>query len=511
MPQLPVGNLQQSRTTQSGNVRADPNAAAQPFRDIQGIGGGLLSLGEQLNKVQNVWQKAKVTNQYTTARNTRKGEINAILADAEAEPDHTNDQFYRDKLDDIVKQDHEIDDEDVKFIFNSDGELDQDMAGTRLDKLFRGKMIDHQLGEILKAGDMAEEAYVNERDVDGSAVSGQAMRANIKGEYLNSLEISKDGGFLTRAQYEGAVEDTKEWEYNRAIKMAYENPQYVLDNMGEFALEKGQPDQVIKMAKSSMFRQAAIADIAISQKHTDNQAEFSLMVYGDPTIPIAEKLVMVNRAAGLGDLSEGFARDARIYLNSAGRIKSKTNLAEFSKITGLMYDVNATFDSVVIDEKKYLRSVQQIQGLIMGSSRLSNEDRSALQKELNTITKKKIATATGMLTSGRDNQMYKDALEVFKKDVPEALRSHAVRKFFFRTTGVEGLKPKDLEIIAHSVSAQVVNSRRESSQNAFDRAIESQGSLADLREVTLKDGTTGIGLFKNNKFVKGITIVADDD
>lgn len=495
MGRLPVGNLQQSHTTQSGLVRADPNAEAQPFRDVQQIGGGLMGLGEQLNRIQDVWHKAKVTNQYTTARNNRKSELNDIMAKAKEEPDHNMAGFYHDEIERLRSQEVEIEDEDVKLRYNSDSDLEYDLAGTELDSVFRGKMISHQQGQILQDGIDSEDDYVN------AATPEQRMKA--KNDYLERLKASRDSGFMNNKVYIGEVEDTKNWEYKRALKAVDEDPEGALENLDQYKLEGKQKDSVIDMARTVMARNSKIRAIGQLKVHNANEMETTLFVLEDKETSPVEKLDMINDMEIRNEISKEYAVMARRTIKNKAEKEEETYNPTKARIIRMMYAMNSRYDSEG-ESKEYLKGVGNINRRIFGEKGLSKRDRISLQREFDNITKKKYAEATRDLAGEKADKdveyrnLYPDADKFFTDSLPVELVDEAFVQFHKRVDG-RNLDKKEAAKIATEISVTTRIDSSDKIKKAWSFAIENYGNEADMRMEKMKDGSYTIFLYKEGE------------
>ena len=146
---------------------------------------------------------------------------------------------------------------------------------------------------------------------------------------------------------------------------------------------------------------------------------------------------------------------------------------------------------------------------IISTNGLSQKDRLSLQKELNNISKKKTAEATGEL--GRFGaKIYKDANTYFGAQIPAHMKDEALRTFFYRTTGKK-MGAKESTIIMQNVAIEMVHGKRQNVQDAFDFARKQEGGAADLRLEKSKQGVFAVNLYKDGKRVKIVRIVGKED
>jgi len=210
MPQLPIRDPQQSIAVQSTGTPV-PRGSTAGARALQGLGKTLESIGD-------TWLKAKVTNQYTNAKNENESEINQILADAQNEIDHTDEtrQTYLDRLNKVSNKAISIDDSSVKQQFDSNNELFMDESRISIEGMFKQKMIANQRGEILKSGGLSKNNYINAT----SPVKAQ----QIVEDYMDFLKANKETGYLSGPEYSSEVADVLKWDYDRAMSDIGRNP-----------------------------------------------------------------------------------------------------------------------------------------------------------------------------------------------------------------------------------------------------------------------------------------------
>ena len=495
MPQLPTSNLQSTVSTRSSGNRIDPNTFAQAGRDLTAAGSGILSLSEQLGKVQDTWTKAAVTNQYTTARNDRKAAINDILSRAKSEPDHSKGQGYYEELEKYIGEDREIDDEGVKQIYDSESQLDKDLAWTSLNEVFRGKMVRHQQGEMLKDSNGSRDAYIG--------ATGEAERGTIKQLYLDRLKNNKDAGFVDEKIYQSELEEVKDWEYDRAMKMVGDNPRAALEDLDSFGIEdKNKLNNIVNMAKANISRQAKIDEIATLEVQNTNQSVLMDMLLADPTTNMSEKIVMIDKQEMMGDISTTFATKARRFMKSSEVIGQDANHADMAETIRMVYDANMAYEND-FNEVKYLTKIKGIQERIISVNGLTSQDRLALQKKLDLITQKKTSEAAVDLggVGGPETKIYRDANKFFETALPAYMRDEALRNFFYKSADKE-MSATESKVLMQNVSLEIQFGKRKVVQDAFDLARETEGAGADLRLERHKSGVFAVNLYKNGKRVK---------
>jgi len=419
MPRLPVREgSRESLTKQSGGVRQDPNVNSQSGRDMQALGSGIISLADQVAKVQDVWDKARVTSQYTIAKNTRKSELNRLISEAQAEPDHEKSKDYSDQLENFFGTDVQIDDDNVKVLFDSEAQLDKDNAYTKLTEIFRHKMINATREGLVTDGDEAELTY---------KAGNKVIRDATKSQRMDVLKNAKETGMISLDEYKSEVEDIGQWEYNRAMEMITDDPKGVLEMLGKKKFDIKDPKQLLDLsntAKATIKKNDYLMEQKTLEGHVDNQATMSNMIYGavDPEtgadsrgMSIADKLIMINEQDGLGLISEKFAVKARRYLTSVDKKVSVATGHEFARVLRLVSSVNARDEyGGKHPDFTFLKKIGQIQGDVMESN-LPEKDKVSLLNTIATRTAKRQAEAL-IYIGGKEPFVSAD--EFFEENIP---------------------------------------------------------------------------------------------
>lgn len=432
MPDMPIGRgSSQSVTTQSGGARQDPRSAGQAGRDMQAIGGGIISLSDQVRKVDDTWTKARVTNQYTTARNTRKAERNRILENASLEPDHENSQTYVDQLEDTYSTDVEIEDDNVKALYQSETELDKSDTLIKVREMFRNKMVNHTLAGIEVDGAEAEEAYIS-----GTAEG----RADAKKGRMERLKTWRETGFIDDKVYASEVEGMEDWEHSRALRMVGSNPKAVLEMVAKGEFDIKDPKQLLDItntAKATIKRDAYLTELNTHETYTDNQAQLSTLIYGgaDPetgevsAIPLADKIELINKQNGLGLISDDFAIKARRYLTSAQKKTRVRSSFEFARVLRTVSSINARYEdkSDATPDVTYLKNIGLLQSTIMESDSPDADKNSFL----NTIATRTAKGQADALLGIANQSPYAKADEFFGKELP-LFRDQALMEYFLK-------------------------------------------------------------------------------
>lgn len=441
MPKIPGYEGSQSVSTQQG-ARVDPREAGQAAREMQRAGAGLVSLSGELAKTQDAWDKAKSKNQYTIARNDRKGAIAEFMSRVDAETDHTKAQEYAEELEKLRGQEVEFDDDNIRALNASDSDLEFDMAELLVTKAFRGKMTSFERAEIAKDGIDTAEDYASESD--------PVYLMYIKAAYKDRLTAGKEAGYLTDAEYLSEMEGMKDWEYNRALKAIGSDPRAALEMLhnGEFDIKDTEKKMSAEStANAAIKRNAYLSEVVKLETQVANQAELSRTIYGafdpqtgtrtqafDPQTgtdsrgkSISEKITEINRKEGLGEISEKFATKARRYLTGVKKQVSVATGFEFARVLRLVSSANARHEGGIDsgDDIIYMKKIMQIQGDVMDSN-LPDEEKLLLLNTIATRTSKKQAEA---LVSISSEEPYSKADKYFNEHIP-MWRDQAFTEYF---------------------------------------------------------------------------------
>jgi len=431
MPQLPTYDSQASYSTQSVGPRMDRSG-------VKAL-GAMATFGESVSKIADQWLKAEVTGQYTTAKNSRDLQMMQLMEDAENEVDHTKKQDYIDRIEAIRKQEVTINDVDVQAQYDSEKEFSLSKASIEINSAFRQKGIVHQRGQIVVDGKATKKNYLNSRM--------QGERDFHTHQWKNRLESYRDTGFITEAEYQSELEGMAEWEYDRAMGDIGKSPSLFAQRVaaGEYSLGEKDLNELSNIATASAKRQDKIKKITQLETHVQNEGR-SLYGYvdednvyhhgivNDPNMPMSEKLKKLRLSALEGTISKEFSREAISYLTSEEEAASNSSSEKVAMIVRLMYQANEAKEDGG-HAMSYLEKVKKIQLMIADKrSQLTEKDRIRLQKELNTITKKKggeaIQDVKRATVKGTRQKLYQSAIDHFENSLDTHLRDEAFMQYW---------------------------------------------------------------------------------
>lgn len=504
MPRLPVRHSQASLNVTPGQ-RIDPGQASRSGRAMQQIGSQVKGMAAEVQKHEDQWAKARDLTQTTTARNQRDLEMMQLVEDAKNETDYSKLSEYQDKLSEIKSRDYVIDNDDAKAMYQQETDFEFQTGSIKLQSHFKGMMVRHQQVELEKRGRSYKERYI--------AAQSEVERENLKTGWIQDLERNKEAGTIDVAVHSSEVTDIDDWEYERALRDAGEDPEYVVNNIDKYGVDDAkQKKSIVDMAKATMSTNNFKRELAASKMQSVNEGGLNNLIFSDEdSMTLAEKVAHVNELEHMEKISKSYAVTARRVLTDKDRLKVSIKTSEYADTIRLMYDANIRFDADR-DENTYLKSVRNIQERILSSRGISPEDKAKLQGEMDTITKKKVSQATMDLTKKvavdregyERSKIFRDADEHFQNQLPDKpeLRSEALRQFFYRMEGKQMTEAQARPVIQQVAATMLVRDKK-SVHDAFDFGWKTEGNDADLRlEYGNKSQKWAVILFKNNKRVK---------
>lgn len=203
------------------------------------------------------WSNAKDITESNTAYNDIEQKQLDIFKRASEETDFNNQQKYIDEVEELRGQ--------AKFTNPQAAQRFQRVADNtanngsiKIQSLFRDKMIKHQQGELIRTEDLQKNAYLQ-----GNPESKEV--------YSGILEESFKSGFVDKATYDQKKEDLKTWELERAMFDVGTDPQFVLDNIDGYELDKREKSDVIKDAQSIIDRFDSLDEYSLGTKQEKMQ------------------------------------------------------------------------------------------------------------------------------------------------------------------------------------------------------------------------------------------------
>lgn len=502
MPRLPIYTSQGSVSGQQSGAREDVGAAGLPGRALQQAGGALRSLGDTIDRIGDKWDKAKATNQYTTAKNATEIEMDNLMAEVAADEDHSDDRKkeYLTRLEEIKGREVEIDDEDVKAQFNSNNGVLLNEARIKIDGAYKRKMLGHQLGQLVLAGDIAKKTYI------GGTVE---QRKKARADHLDLIETNFKNKIIDEKQYLSEKEEMDGWEIDRAKEAINNDATTALEDMqkGEFDLDGKERSTLIKLAKDIINENFKIATISTLSDQADVQGQFTKEVLENSEMSTIDKLKALAILDTEGKVSDKYEEAARRRIRY-GKVDDVSKTEAVISTRQMIADVHLTYNEGGSAEE-FLRGVHAIQEEILSNPDLSDDDRAKLQSTVQRITSKDQATASSAL---EDSEGYQRAANFFKRALPSHMRSEALRRFFNEVDG-KNLSPAEYQVAEKKITSELMQKASDDTKDSIanfnslmEKARSIHGEKADIRDSRDENGNLRIILYKDGRAVQNALI-----
>lgn len=326
--------------------------------------------------------------------------------------------------------------------------------------------------------------FMKSREDSSRNLGVLAFRAGQSGEdlqdHLNSADMLAAGGstFLDSASVEVLRDDDREVVIKNYISGLME----IDPEEAKKRLESGEFDDVLEAKDIKDFTDTAedlkeksiLEAKKLSAAETvANEADMQEIIM-DESISSSEKLLDLNRRDLLGEVSDGYAVDARRYLKSKKEIDAVTNEKIMADIVTQMYDLNTIAE---FDSEDYLTGVQNIRRDIMrkrASGDLSPDDEVKLNRQLKTLTSAKTADATNTMSFN-----FGVANDMIQEQLPPELRGKATRQLFYETEG-QDLDEEEYSAKSREIIDKINKKRR-------DQVLKTSDRLSKTPQITTDD------------------------
>lgn len=255
----------------------------------------------------------------------------------------------------------------------------------------------------------------------------------------NAVTVDPDGYDTYRKQIDNAI--SVSGQYLTPVEQEeYKQNAYASLAEAKISAEISRnPDQAIALLESedykndlpsdsfsNLYKSAQKAKESNSLNQIKNQNGLLEELEQD-NLSYGEKIFQINKMELVGDISQGFASDARRYLESKKNLQSATNSDAMADIITQMYDLNTIADQ---NEQDYLVGLQNLKRKIMASrveGLLSREDEEKLNNQLRTLTAAKTADVTSTIGFS-----FGEANKIIEESLPPELRGKATRDLFYK-------------------------------------------------------------------------------
>lgn len=431
MPRIEVYQSSQEFTTKT--------AEAPQTAPMDAQAKGMMQIGQAAIEVGQIYEKARDTAEYTTAKNNLSLNMNKAVEEAQnhvinpADGDFTKElnavqSKYQQRLNAARTNYGTITNKALKASFEQEASLNEQIYGQKIAEIFRRKQIEHQGVELVKGYDSSLKNYIQ-----SSGVTAKAVADNFR----SSVKQSFDVGLISEKDYYAYEQKMKTWELERLANDASADPSSAIENYksGAYAIEEDQKDKAQEILKSSYSNWKSFNSLRNLKEQQANETDFNAKMFSENAVP--EQLMLdIDRMELEGKVSSDYAESARRCLKDTNRLTQATNNEVMSEILLQIDDVNMQYEDGMNDEseEEYLRAINAIHAKIADTKGLSLTMRGKLNNVLRTRSSKKQAEATAGLTN---SIKYSQAGEVFNKTLPSYMRGSAMRKFFNATDGKE--------------------------------------------------------------------------
>lgn len=275
MPKLPIYDSQRNLETRTPGPELSGSAervksTAKPFE----------AAGELLFK----WQEAISVNQYTTAKYNFDTAKNDIIERAIEDPEYNNSEQYIQDLDKArLKSLEGISNKLVEDKASLEIGHDFEISKIKINSIYRKKLLKHNQAVLYDYNYNNQQAYLQSGD------------PKIMKDTLELNELNYKSGVISKEQLEKYRNDIKEWEYDRAMEVAYADPKAAMEmhSAGLFDMTGEQNnkflknmkqlkarDEIIKEQAMIANRYSIISDIAAGKIDVESYAEVINKVAG---------------------------------------------------------------------------------------------------------------------------------------------------------------------------------------------------------------------------------------
>jgi len=202
----------------------------------------------------------------------------------------------------------------------------------------------------------------------------------------------------------------------------------------------------------------------------------------DPNATYYEKRAEIDRQELSGTISPSAASKARRVIKSSADLDSQTDTPVMAEIINQIYDLNA---ASATNASEYLHGVQNVQEKILekqANGELTAPDAGKLNKQLVTLTNKRISEATQQV----GNEFY-DANQKFNVLPPE-YRGQATRQLFYDSDG-KGFTKQQYDVQAQTIIDNVNAKRRSHALNIANNVASNDARFLKSINATPADIT----------------------
>lgn len=428
MARLPVYTSQGGiNTSTPGNIRS-PEESSRGWRSTSIAAQQIMALSEQ-------WQRAKDAAENLDGKNKLVQGITDILTEGEDYNEYKTPQDLSKKEAELAGRMNTL----VKDITNgfSNNLNAQEFAGQaqlsilanqeKLKGIFRDKTIDMAKSNLLISQQYNMENFIS------------TGNEGFKTSYLNDIDNMEKSGLIDRTTATGLRQKTDYWNVYNVYREAETNPELVISKLeaGKYNIKPEYYHEVLQNVNTIKTNKQLFDEYKNAVEQDKFESQTLNVIYGDESYD--NKLKYIDEQEFLGNISGGFAAKARRYIKRYKPGK-ENGLSDAQTIADLVQQANDLNENT-IDNKEFLIGVKNIRESILkmhSDGLITTKDAISFNKEIDSITSKRVSEATAGLSYSKD---WKTATDYINNTLPPELRAQAIRDVFYATNGNdEGIK-----------------------------------------------------------------------
>jgi murein DD-endopeptidase MepM/ murein hydrolase activator NlpD len=442
MAQLPVYRQQGNINAQVGQIR-DLDTFAQGAKNMQSAGNMLFELSAK-------WQESKDAVENLNGKNKLNSGIAAILDEASNYNDYSTPEELSQKQNELTQKMNELvpnivggfSNNQTAREFEANGQFATQQNIYKLQSIFRDKQIDMGRAGLVESQNTNMENFISTGNVA------------FKDTYLNDLDSMVRSGIVDREYAAKMKQSTDKWDVYHVLRQAESDPDAVIKNLksGAYNIKPEYMNDLLGDLNRIKTNTELMRNYEQLQNQNKGEDEATNYIYSNASYD--DKLKYINEQEFLGNISEGFATQARRNIKQF-RPESEDYMSSAESISDIMeraYDLNVSD----ISDSDYLKGIKNLReeiNLAQERGDLSTKDAVKLNKQLANATNKRTAEATQEVASG-----FGAAKDYIDKTLPAELRAEAYRIVFYATADkdVDNMNKTQQQQLYYNAAMQAV-------------------------------------------------------
>ena len=416
---LPVYNSSKSITTETPNNVRDLDSYSQGAKLMTKAGSQMQALAQQ-------WQESKDEVENLNARNQLQSQMTSILDEANNFNEYTTPAELQAKQNELSQRMNELtgnimsgfSNNQKARVFESNANLAVQQNNIRLQGIFREKQIDMGRGNLVTSQQTNQEGFI------------ATGNPTYKQTYLNDLETMLKAGIIDHEYAAKMKQKTDEWDVYHVLRQAETNPDAVINGLknGKYNIKPEYYNDLLKDVTKIKTNAKIIQEY--EQARAEEISESETFNYITSGVSFAEKMKYIDEKELEGAISEKYAAKLRRGIRNENPNKNSISTPQaVSEILQQAYDLNEN----ITDNAEYLKGIKKIRENIMTLKEqgdLTTKDANALNKQIDSATRKKTAQASNQISYSAD---WKEARNYIENNLSPELRSVAYRELFYAT------------------------------------------------------------------------------